>query len=358
MTLSKRILLTGGGTAGHVTPHFALLADLIQNGFEIHYAGSANGIERELLAGHPDIPYHVIKCGKLRRYPTAKNLIDPLRSVLGVAQAVAICRKIRPDIVFSKGGFVSLPVVIGASLCGIPCVLHESDFSIGLANKLCLPFAKRVCTTFEHTVAQIGPKAVYTGNAIRTELFEGKASQGLQTLGFSGQKPVLLVTGGSQGAQAINRVVRQGLQRFLGHFDIVHLCGKGNLDHSFDNIPGYVQKEYATAELPNLFACASIVISRAGSNTISELAALHIPHLLIPLGVASRGDQVMNAAAYERAGYSKMLLQSDATPDRLFDEIMTLHANRQSYIKAMEGADFLSGKQRIVQVILETQKGS
>jgi len=353
------IFLTGGGTAGHVTPNLALIPVLREMGFDaIHYIGTADGIEQKLLAERfPEVPFHVIKAGKLRRYLDIKHLFDPLRTVAGVSQSRKLCRKYKPDVIFSKGGFVSLPVVIGGKLAGVPNVLHESDLTPGLANRLAMPYAKVVCTSFEQTAERLGAKGIYTGTPLRAELFAGDAQKGRAWAGMKGQKPVLLVTGGSLGAKAINDTLRQALPRLTARFDVIHLCGKGNLDETLQNHEAYRQYEYVSEGLPDLLAAADIVLSRAGSNTLCELLALCKPHLLVPLPLtASRGDQLDNAAATKAKGFSMVLAQEDMTPDTLHDALCTLFAQKNMHETAMRQGDAKQGTKAVAEILLEMAK--
>ena len=297
----KRIILTGGGTAGHVTPNMALVPALQKKGFDIRYIGSYEGMERKLIEDI-NIPYYGISSGKLRRYFDLKNFSDPFKVMKGYFEARAFMRKLKPDIVFSKGGFVTVPVVLAAKHKGIPVIIHESDMTPGLANKLSLPSASKVCCNFPETLKHLPEgKAVLTGSPIREELFQGDTEKGLQFCGFDHTKPVLLVMGGSLGSVAINNAVRGQLNTLLKKFQIVHLCGNGNLDKSLEGTSGYVQFEYIKDELRDLFACADLMISRAGANAICEILALRKPNILIPLSAqASRGDQILNAASFEK----------------------------------------------------------
>ena len=301
--MKKRIVMTGGGTAGHVTPNIALIPELQAKGYEIHYIGSYHGIESQLI-GDLGIPYYGIASGKLRRYIDPKNLSDPFKVIKGLGQARHLLGKLKPDVVFSKGGFVAVPVVLAAKSRGIPCVIHESDMTPGLANKICIPCAHRVCTNFPETMKHLpAAKAVLTGSPIRQELFQGSKEKGLAFCGFNDKKPVVLIIGGSLGAVAVNEAVRQILPQLLEKFQVIHLCGKGKLDQSLQNTKGYVQYEYIKEELSDLMAAADIMISRAGANAICEILALRKPNILIPLSAeASRGDQILNAASFEKSG--------------------------------------------------------
>ena len=293
----KTIVLTGGGTAGHVTPHLALIPKLKETGFDIHYIGSA-GIERELMENQP-LTFHTVQSGKLRRYFDWKNLTDPFRVVWGAIQSIRLIGKIKPDVCFSKGGFVAVPVVIGCWVHRVPVLAHESDLTPGLANRISARFAKKVAATFPECAKALAPKGVLTGTPLRPELFLGKREKGLQLAGFQGSKPVLLMMGGSQGAQSLNKALREALPRILPHMDVLHLCGKGNLDENLENTPGYFQTEFLSGRLPDALACADLVLSRAGANALCEFAALKKPMLLIPLPLSSsRGDQILNAKSY------------------------------------------------------------
>ena len=333
----KKIILTGGGTAGHVTPNLALLPALRDEDFEIHYIGSYNGIERRLIEA-ASIPYDGISSGKLRRYFDLKNFSDPLRVLKGYFEARKLMKKYKPDIVFSKGGFVSVPVVQAAKQLHIPVIIHESDMTPGLANKLALPAATKVCCNFPETVPYLpAGKAVVTGSPIRAELRSGNKLAALKFCGFTAEKPVLLIIGGSLGSVAVNQAIRGILPELLKTFQVVHLCGKGNLDAALSNTPGYVQYEYIKQELADLFALADIVVSRAGANAICELLELRKPNLLIPLSVAaSRGDQILNAKSFQKQGFSEVLQEEELTPEVLLSSILSLYENRQKYISAME----------------------
>ena len=333
----KRIILTGGGTAGHVTPNIALMPALEKKGFDIRYIGSKNGMEREMIrAVH--VPYYGISSGKLRRYFDVKNFTDPFRVLKGYLEARSIMKKLKPDIVFSKGGFVTVPVVMAAKHCGIPVIIHESDMTPGLANKLALPSASKVCCNFPETLNHLPEeKAVLTGSPIRKELFEGNREKGLRFCGFTSDKPVLLIMGGSLGSVAINTAVRKELDVLLETFQIAHLCGKGNLDPSLDNKKGYAQFEFVSDELNDIFACTDLMVSRAGANAICEILALRKPNVLIPLSAkASRGDQILNAASFEKQGYSYVLQEEDVTNETLLKAIRTVYEQKDTYINSME----------------------
>lgn len=348
--MGKIILLTGGGSAGHVTPNIALLPGLRERGFEIHYIGLDDGIEHRLISEQRDVVYHAIEAGKLRRYFSLKNLTDPFKVLKGISQAKAIIKEIKPDIVFSKGGFVSVPVVTAArGRCPVLC--HESDYTPGLANRIAAKYADKVLVTFEDTLQYTGGKGVHTGTPIRRELFLGSRVAGLRFLGFTGEKPIILVMGGSLGAAALNEAVRTALYKLVKRYDIVHLCGKGKLDESID-VPGYRQYEYIDRELPDILAATTLIVSRAGANALFEFLSLNKPALFIPLPKeASRGDQLLNAEYARRKGYSMTLLQEEATPERLIHDIGELYARRGEFIEAMKLDATLDGTTRVLESI-------
>ena len=344
--IMKRIVLTGGGTAGHVTPNIALLPSLKEAGYEVFYIGSYTGIEKQLIEDL-EIPYYGISSGKLRRYKSLKNLSDPFRVLKGYFQARTLMRKIKPDIVFSKGGFVSVPVVLAAGHKRIPVIIHESDMTPGLANKIAMRSATKICCNFPETIQYLPQqKAVLTGSPIRKELLQGNKLAGLNLCHFNTEKPVILVVGGSTGAVKVNNAVRAILPELLKDFQVVHLCGKGKTDKSFENKEGYVQFEYISKEMRDLFAMSDIVISRAGANAICELLALKKPNLLIPLSAnASRGDQILNANSFKKHGYSAVLMEEDITPETLLAAVRDLYQKRMTYVNN-HGTDY--GKFQVI----------
>ena len=354
----KKIVLTGGGTAGHVTPNIALLPKLKEAGYEIYYIGSYEGIERKLIESY-EIPYYGISSGKLRRYFDWKNFSDPFKVLKGYGQAISILKKLKPDVVFSKGGFVSVPVVMAAKHCKIPAIIHESDMTPGLANKLAIPSATKVCCNFPETLQYLPEgKAVLTGSPIRSELLKGDKVHALNFIGnFTAQKPTLMVIGGSIGSVVINDTVRKALPELLKEYQVVHLCGKGNLAPELDGTQGYVQYEYIKEELNDLFALADIVISRAGANAICELLALHKPNILIPLSVAaSRGDQILNARSFEKQGFSYVLEEEKLTEETLLEAIRQVEEKKNSYRKAMEASSRIDSVTKVFELIEEVAK--
>lgn len=350
----KHIVLTGGGTAGHVTPNIALIPRLKELGYQISYIGSYEGIEKKLIE-ELGIPYYGISSGKLRRYFDLKNFSDPFRVLKGFGQARKLLKELKPDVVFSKGGFVTVPVVIAAKKCRIPAIIHESDMTPGLANKLCLSSAAKICCNFPETVNSLPKdKAVLTGTPIRQELMDGDKETAREFCGFTDEKPVLMVIGGSLGAASVNENIRKILPELLKDFQVIHLCGKGKTDESLKSTEGYVQFEYIREELPDLFALADIVISRAGANAICELNALKKPNLLIPLSAnASRGDQILNARSFERQGFSMVMEEEEITEQSLLEAVHKLYANRQTYINAMSNSRHIDSIHQITSIIEE-----
>lgn len=352
----KRIVLTGGGTAGHVTPNLALLPSLKEAGYEVFYIGTYDGIEKRLLADF-DVEYHGISSGKFRRYFDLKNFSDPFRVIKGYSEAKKLLKQIKPDVVFSKGGFVSVPVVRAASSLKIPCVIHESDMTPGLANKLCIPVATKVCCNFPETVSNVPTsKAVLTGSPIRVELSQGNRQAGFELCGFDESKPVIMVIGGSQGAQSVNVAVRESLDNLLKDYQVVHICGKDKMDNLRLSVPGYKQFEYLKAELKDIFAIADVVISRAGANAICELLALNKPNILIPLSVGSRGDQILNASSFEAQGFSKVIREEALDPISLVEGVNEVYNNREKYIEAMRGSGQMNSIKTIMGLIEDCAK--
>ena len=348
----KRIVLTGGGTAGHVTPNIALLPSLRELGYEILYIGSHEGIEKQLIT-EQGIPYYGISSGKLRRYLSIENLKDPIKVLKGISEAKKLMRALRPDIVFSKGGFVSVPVVWAAKSNHVPVIIHESDMTPGLANKLSMSSASRICCNFPETKEYLPKnKGVVTGTPNRQELLKGDAEKGRAFCGFTADKPVIMIIGGSLGAVPVNNAVRAILPELLQDFQVVHLCGNGKLEESLTGTPGYVQYEYIKEELPDLFALADVVISRAGANAICEISALAKPNLLIPLSAkASRGDQILNARSFEKQGFSMVLEEEEITNEVLLKAIHTLYRDRETYISAMKNSSQTDSIGQIIHLI-------
>ena len=326
------IVLTGGGTAGHVTPHLALLPYLKKDFDKIFYIGSKNGMEKNIIA-KTGIKYYSVPCAKLVRKLTVKNLAIPFTLLKGIKKAGKILDELKPDVVFSKGGYVALPVVFAAHKRRIPVICHESDYTVGLANKISAKYCQKVLTSFP-SAAKTLKNGVCVGSPLKSSLFNAEKTESLKFFGLSGRKPVILVTGGSLGATAINSALRGALDRILPKYDVLHVCGKGNLCDIIRQ--GYVQIEF-TDKMENAFACADICVSRAGANTLFEMAGLKKPMLLIPLpkGV-SRGDQVLNAEYFLKLGYARVLYQENLTPTTLSAAVDRLYADRSTFLKSFK----------------------
>ena len=351
---SKKIIFTGGGSAGHVTPNIALIEKLREKNWQINYIGSKKGIEKGLI-GDVGVPYHAISSGKLRRYFSWQNFFDPFKVILGVFQALFLCFKLKPNVVFSKGGFVSLPVVIAAWILRIPVIIHESDLTVGLTNRLSFPMATKICVTFPDTLKQVknNQKAAVTGTPIRKEFFSGDAERGRKTCGFTRDKKIISVFGGSLGAEKINQILRKLLPDILGKFQVVHICGKGKVDENI-KFPGYKQFEYLYEEFPHVLVASDMVISRSGANSIYELLILRKPNILLPLGAAaSRGDQMVNAKYAADKGFSQMILPDQLTKDLLLEKIDLVEKESQKMIDAMKDFEVLPAVDIIVDLLMQ-----
>ena len=353
----KHIVLTGGGTAGHVTPNIALIPRLKELGYEISYIGSEDGIESKLIP-ELGIPYYSVSTGKLRRYLSAKNISDSLKYLKGIGEAKKLLKKLDPDVIFSKGGFVAVPVSKAAAKLGIPYAIHESDMTPGLANKMSFATASKVCCNFPETLEYLpSEKAVLTGTPIRQELLSGDASAAKKFCGFTDEKPVIMVVGGSLGAAAVNEAVRKVLPELLKDYNVIHLCGEGKVDESFNGTEGYVQYTYIKKEMADLFALSDLVISRAGANAICEICALAKPNLLIPLSAkASRGDQILNARSFEKQGFSRVIEEEDLTDELLLKTVKELYDNKDSYIDAMHKSGLTDSISAVIRVIQEIER--
>lgn len=350
----KRILFTGGGTAGHVIVNLALIPYFQQLDWHIDYIGSKDGIERKLIEQLEKVTYYPISTGKLRRYMSIENFKDPFKVMKGTFQSWNIIRKTKPNIVFSKGGFVSVPVVVAARLRGVPTIIHESDYTPGLANKLAVRFAKKVLTTFPETVKYLpSNKAEHVGAIIREELYTGEQKEGLRLTKFTHTKPILLIMGGSSGSQKLNEIVRNNLQTLLTEFQIIHICGEGNEDKSIKQV-GYVQFAYVNDDLKHIFAITDYVISRAGSNAIFEFLALEIPMLLIPLSLAaSRGDQIVNAKSFEKSGYAHVLEEDELNDRTLLEAVEKLQHEKSEIIKKLTTYKSEQSREKVINLVHE-----
>jgi len=340
-----KIALTGGGTAGHVTPHLALISELKKHFSDIIYIGSKSGIEKEII-GTQGIKYYSTTTTKLVRKHFLKNLTIPFKLLHAIREAKKILKIEKPNVIFSKGGFVSLPTVLAGHRLHIPIIIHESDLSLGLANKIASRYADVVCTTFKSTATSL-KNGLYTGSPIRTNTIEFKNP-------FHNSKPIITITGGSQGAQTINKIIRQNLPTLCKDYNIIHIVGRGNSIHSTQK--GYVQIEF-TDNILSIFRQSHIVISRAGSNTIFELLKLKVPMLLIPLPKGnSRGDQVDNAHYFKSNGFAEVLQQNELNSTSLLAAINHIENNYASYKNNMGREPLPDSKNLIINEILKLVK--
>jgi UDP-N-acetylglucosamine--N-acetylmuramyl-(pentapeptide) pyrophosphoryl-undecaprenol N-acetylglucosamine transferase len=353
--MTHKIVLTGGGTAGHVTPNLALIEVLQQEGWQIDYVGSKDGVEKSMIEAI-NIPYHEVNSGKFRRYFSWKTLLEPLKISLGIFQSFRLLRKLKSDIVFSKGGFVAFPVVVGAWLNRIPIVAHESDITPGLANRLSLPFANKICVTFAAAEPHFKhkDKVKVTGTPIRKNLLQGNKERGLSLCEFNDKKPCILIIGGSLGANVLNICIRNTLEDLCKDFQVIHLCGKDKVDLSIQR-EGYWQLEYAREELADLFAASDFIISRAGANSLYEILALGKPHVLVPLSKkASRGDQIQNAQYFKQKEISVVIDEENLAPEVLLSSIQEVLANQDKIKAKINALQIRSATAEVMAVIQET----
>jgi len=353
--MKPKLVFTGGGTAGHVTPNLSLIEVFFSEGWDLYYIGSEKGVEHTLLK-NKNIPFYSISSGKLRRYWSWSNFVDPFKIIFGVFQSYLLLHRLKPDAVFSKGGFVSVPVVIAAWLNRIPVIVHESDLSPGLANKICFPFASKICITFKAAKqnSKYKNKKIVTGTPIRKHLFQGNKERVYHHFAFNNDKPCVLIIGGSQGAQSINQCVRSSLPQLLKHVNVIHLCGQGKLDESLTTVDGYQQIEYANDELADYYAASDIVISRSGANALYEILALSKPHILIPLPrKASRGDQIQNAEYFRKSGISYVIHDEELSPECLLDNVLSLLSQKEHIRKKIRDLEIQSATDKIAAIIKE-----
>ncbi len=340
----KTIVLTGGGSAGHVTPHFALLDNLKNHFDNIYYIGSKNGIEKTLVK-EKGIPYFSIETTKLKRKLTLENLKIPFVFIKSVSDAKELLLKLKPDVVFSKGGFVGLPVTVACKKLSIPVIIHESDKTLGLANKIASRFAKHTLTTFNDTANTVD-NGVFVGAIVRDELFFCDKETAKKSYGIKSDKPVLLITGGSLGAKRINQAVISNLDKLLKKFNILHVVGKGNLSNVKKD--GYYQVEFT--DMKNAYNACDICVSRAGSNTLFELLALKIPTLVIPLPKSeSRGDQLDNAEYFYKKGLCMRLFQEDI--ENFYEKVLTLYLKRNELKRKLRAEKNVIANEKIIEIL-------
>jgi UDP-N-acetylglucosamine--N-acetylmuramyl-(pentapeptide) pyrophosphoryl-undecaprenol N-acetylglucosamine transferase len=360
--MTKKILFTGGGTAGHVTLNLALIPWFIQHGWQIDYIGSKNGMERDLIAKIPEVTYYSVPTGKLRRYFSWQNLWDMVKIPLGCFKATWLVHHLNPDIVFSKGGFVSFPVVVGGFLNRKQIFMHESDITPGLANKLSLPFVSTFFTTFPETVNAVKPsyrhKVKCVGPVLSPALFTGTKEEGARLTGFTTDKPTVMFIGGSLGAKSLNDAVAQNLKALTENYQIIHVSGKNGYNPELQS-KNYVQYAYAGAELKDLLALSDIVVSRAGSNSIFELACLHKAMILVPLpSTSSRGEQRLNAESLSNKGLASIIADEDiANPQQLLPELAKLLSEKATLEKRFSTTEIKTTTvEDLCNIVTEKQK--
>ncbi len=349
----KTICFTGGGSSGHVTPNLAIINALSEDKLQLIYIGSKAGIEKNLVTNE-NIPYYPIQSGKLRRYFSWQNFIDPLKILAGICQSFKILRKKQVDLVFSKGGFVSFPVVFAAYLKKIPVICHESDLVPGLANKLSFPFCEKICVTFAQSANNISykNKTMITGAPVRKALFKGDKNSIIKKYNLDKTKKTLLITGGGAGSKVINDTVQMILEDLIEHYNIIHITGKDKLNKNFETIPGYIQVEYLQEQMSDAMNLADIVISRAGSNTLYELILLKKNHILIPLSKkASRGDQIDNARYFEKAGLSTVIEEEKLSKETLLEAIKSVETHFSEQQQRLQTYECPNGTDKIVALI-------
>lgn len=334
----NKVLFTGGGTVGHVSVNVALIPEFEKNGYKISYIGSKDGIEKTMIEKFSNVNYYEISSGKLRRYFDWKNFTDPFKVIKGIYQSIKIIKKENPNFIFSKGGFVSVPVCIASKILNIPIILHESDLTPGLANKINIKFSNHIFTTFEKTLNYLPKyKSSFGGAIVRDDIYNGDKEKGYKLCGFPDEKPIILIMGGSLGSKIINEFIWKNLDELLKTYHIIHLVGKNSYNANI-NKKGYVQFEFLKSELFDIFKIVDFTISRAGANSIYEFLALNLPSILIPLGKnQSRGDQVDNSKFFEENGFSKVIFEEDLSTNSVkeiidfFDESKYIKKNIIEY---------------------------
>ncbi len=356
---TKHVVLTGGGTLGHVMPNLVLIKRFQKLGWKITYIGSKNGPEKEAIQKLDDVQYISIRTGKLRRYFSWQNFLDIFNVFLGIVKSFFVLLRLRPNVTFSKGGFVALPVVLGSWMSRTPVVIHESDMTPGLTTKLSQKFARKICVAFKNTEKYFPPqKVVYTGLPVRDIVYNASPQKGLEISKFSGQKPIILVFGGSMGAQFLNTIIRDNTKNGnLANFDVINICGKNNLDEEIENQSNYIQFESLGNDFLHIMACADIVVSRGGATSLFELMAMKKPHVIIPLSKkASRGDQIDNAKYFHSLGVSEYIMEEDCDWSRLYDKIQLVTQNKVQFLDKVDELDFVGATQNVLKIIQEESK--
>jgi len=357
MAKKKHIVFTGGGTLGHVMPNLPLIEHYQQEGWDVSYIGSKKGEEREKIEAL-GIRYYAIRTGKLRRYFDWQNFLDIFNVVMAIVQSFFILLKIRPNVVFSKGGYVALPPVVGAWLMRVPIVIHESDMTPGLTTKLSKRFAKKVCVSFQNAAKYFEKsKVTWTGLPVRNLVFEANRARGLEVSGFDGTRPILLTFGGSLGAEFLNTMVREQVKNGkLSAYDVINICGREKLDQSmkFDN---YVQFESLADDFLHIMQAADLVITRGGATSLFELLAMQKIHVIVPLSKrASRGDQIHNARYFSELGVSSFIEEEEYTWEAMEQLMTTTLANKNNILDKIEQLEFANATQKVINVIQQAAK--
>ena len=351
----KRIIFTGGGTLGHVMPNIPLIRYFQDEGWEVAYIGSKKGIEREKM-NELNIKYFPIRSGKLRRYFDLQNFLDIFNVSIAIIQAFFIFIRWRPNVVFSKGGYVALPPVIGAWITRVPIVIHESDMTPGLTTKLSKRFATVICTAFKNTLRYLpANKTTYTGLPVRDLVFEASETIGRQFLGEQIDKPILLVFGGSLGAQFLNNLAREHVKNGnLSSFHVVNICGRGQLDPDMNTFSNYQQFESLSDEFLHVMKSAEFVITRGGATSLFELLAMKKPHPVVPLPKSvSRGDQIDNATYFRDLGVSDFIEEEHFEWDTLREKMEMIQQNWPSILTKLDEMAFSQSSEKVRSILME-----
>jgi len=343
-----KIVFTGGGTAGHIMPNLAIIENL--KNCKIYYFGS-DGMEKNILSKYKNITFVEIPSVKFIRSFTLKNLKIPFKLI----KSISYCRKkleeIKPNLIFSKGGYVSIPVALAGSKLGINILTHESDLSIGLANKIIARKSKHICCSFKETASKYGKNSIFTGSPIRKKILQGNKSIIIKRHNIKENKPIITIVGGSLGAQAINEIIWNNIEKLTNKYNIIHIVGKGKLKKEYNNKSSYIQIEFAD-DIENYFKASDLVITRAGSNTIFELLAIQKPMILIPLPKkSSRGDQLLNAEIFKKQKFAKVILQENLDINTLESTINNTLINKSTYINNMKQSQNYNGNKKIEELI-------
>lgn len=347
----KTIIFTGGGSGGHIMPNLALIEQL--KDFKIYYIGS-NGMEKKILSEYKNINFIEIPTVKFIRKLTLKNFAIPFKLIKSISACKKIIKEINPNIIFSKGGYVSIPVALAGQQLNIPVITHESDLTVGLANKIIARKSKYLCCSFKETAENYGKNAIFTGSPIRNKIYEGDKNKITCRYNVNFSQPIILIVGGSLGAKAINEIIWENITSLTNKYTIIHIVGKNNYNKNLSAEKNYIQVEFAH-DIENYFAISDIVITRAGSNTIFELLCLNKPMLLIPLPKsASRGDQILNSHIFEDNKFASVLMQEDLTFENLNKKINETFINKYIYQKNMKENSFYNGNAKIIDLIKKT----